>query len=78
MGPILRRKSKTIPETNSNFAPENGWLENTIVSCYEVRTIFRRSKFEVGNVMTFTLFGFYEVFVGLSVMIDDLILKMTW
>lgn len=40
--------------------------------------IFRRGNFEVGNVMTLILFGFYEVFVGLGVMIDDLILKMTW
>ena len=65
MGPILRRKSKTIPETNSNFAPKNGWLENTFVSCYEVRPIFRRGNFEVGSVMTFILFGFHNFFVGL-------------
>lgn len=77
MGPVLRRKSKTIPETNSNFATKTGWLENTIVSCYFL-AYFQARKFEVGNVMTFTLVGFHEVFVGLGVMIDDLILEMTW
>lgn len=39
---------------------------------------FQARKFEVGNVMTFALVGFHEVFVGLGVMIDDLILEMTW
>ena len=33
---------------------------------------FEVGNFEVGNVMTFILFGFYEVFVGLSVMIDGI------
>ena len=44
----------TLPETNSKFAPENGWLEDELVSCL-AHPIFRCEVLVSGRVVLLEL-----------------------
>jgi len=50
---VLENPPNYPPETNSAFAPENGWFEYEILSFWGKRPIFRGELLVPGRVDTF-------------------------